>query len=82
MTDPMIEEIYTMVYEAFEHGQQSIWVNIFPFKLTSQNIEKYSNTPYVSFWKHLKPGYDIFEHDHITLVIVVENKTYKFAEAK
>ena len=82
MTDPMIEEIYTMVYEAFVHGQQSISVNIFPFKLSSQNIEKYSNYPYVSFWKHLKPGYDIFERDHVPAVVVVENKTYKFAEER
>jgi len=82
MTDPMIEEIYTMVYEAFAHGQQSISVNIFPFKLTSQNIEKYSNYPYVSFWKHLKPGYDIFERDHVPPIVAVINKTYKFAEGK
>ena len=82
MTDPMIEEIYTMVYEAFAHGQQSISVNIFPFKLTSQNIDKYSNYPYVSFWKHLKPGYDIFERDHVPPTVAVVNKTYKFAEAK
>jgi murein L,D-transpeptidase YafK len=80
MTDPMIEEIYTMVYEAFLHGQKSVDVAIFPFKLTNQNIDKYSNYPYVSFWQRLKPGYDIFEYKHVPPVVSVVNKTYKFGE--
>jgi murein L,D-transpeptidase YafK len=80
MTDPMIEEIYTMVYQAFAHGQRSINVAIFPFKLTIQNIDKYSNYPHVSFWQHLKPGYDIFEYKHVPPVVSVVNKNYKFGE--
>ena len=82
MTDPMIEEIYTMVYEAFLHGQKSVEVNIFPFKLTNANIDKYSNYHYVSFWQHLKPGYDIFEKTHVPPVVSVVNKNYSFAIAR
>jgi murein L,D-transpeptidase YafK len=78
MTDPMIEEIYTMVYEALLNGQKSVPVNIFPFKLTSANIDKYSNYPYVQFWQHLKPGYDIFEHTHVPPEVAVVNKQYSY----
>lgn len=82
MTDPKIEEIYTMVYEAFLHGQKSIELNIFPFNLTSENLDKYSEWPAVSYWKSLKLGYDIFEQTHVPPVVGVENKRYVFAEAK
>ena len=82
MTDPMIEEIYTMIYEAFLHGQKSIDVAIFPFRLTNQNIDKYSNYPYVSFWQHLKPGFDIFEYSHVPPVVRVVKADYRFAKIK
>ncbi|HEX3384553.1 MAG TPA: L,D-transpeptidase family protein [Mucilaginibacter sp.] len=78
MTDPKIEEIYTMVYEAFQRGQRSVEVNIFPFKLTNANIDKYSNYSYVAFWEHLKPGYDIFEKTHVPPVVKVVNGNYSF----
>jgi murein L,D-transpeptidase YafK len=78
MTDPKIEEIYTMVYEAFQHGQKSIALNIFPFKLTNANLERYSEWPNVAFWKSLKLGYDIFEKTHVPPVVGVVNKRYVF----
>ena len=78
MTDPKIEEIYTMVYEALAHGQRSVEVNIFPFKLTNANIDKYSNYPYVSFWQHLKPGYDLFEKTHVPPAVTVVHGKYSF----
>lgn len=42
MTDPQIEEIYTLVYQAFAHGQKSIPISIFPFKLTNERLDAYS----------------------------------------
>jgi len=78
MTDPKIEEIYTMVYEAFQHGQRSVEVNIFPFRLTNINIDKYSNYLFVSFWEQLKPGYDSFEQTHVPPVVSVVKKNYIF----
>ena len=78
MTDPQIEEIYTMVYEAFAHGQQSISVDIFPFKLTNERLDAYSEWPNLPFWKSLKPGYDMFEHTHVPPVVDVVNKNYVF----
>ncbi len=82
MTDQSIEEIYTMIYEAFMHGQKSIDVAIFPFKLTNENIDKYSDYPYVSFWQHLKPGFDMFEYGHVPPVVSVVNGNYRFAKGK
>jgi len=82
MTDQSIEEIYTMIYEAFLHGQKSIDVGIFPFKLTNQNIDKYSNYPYVSAWQRLKPGFDMFEYGHVPPLVSVVNGNYRFTKGK
>jgi murein L,D-transpeptidase YafK len=78
MTDPKIDEIYTMVYEAFVHGQQSVPVSIYPFKLTSEHLDAYSEWPQYSFWKGLKPGYDLFEKRHTPPMVTVVNRSYSF----
>ncbi|HVV56565.1 MAG TPA: murein L,D-transpeptidase family protein [Mucilaginibacter sp.] len=78
MTDPMIEEIYTMAYEAFLHGQKTIQVDIFPFRLTNKNLDAYSEWPDYHFWEQLKPGYDIFEKTHVPPVVEVAKGNYSF----
>jgi murein L,D-transpeptidase YafK len=78
MTDPKIDEIYTVVYEAFVHGQQSVPVSIYPFKLTNDLLDAHSEWPQYSFWKGLKPGYDLFEKRHAPPAVSVVNKNYLF----
>ncbi|MGZ3832734.1 MAG: L,D-transpeptidase family protein [Mucilaginibacter sp.] len=78
MTDPIIEEIYTMVYEAFLHGQQSIELNIFPFKMDAEHMKTYAGSPNLPFWKNLKTGYDMFENRHVPAVVSVSNRNYVF----
>lgn len=80
MSDPLIEEIYTLIYEAFLHGQQSIKIHILPFKMDDIHMRAYVNWPNFTFWKNLKTGYDIFEKTHIPPVVSVSNKSYAFEE--
>ena len=78
MTDEKIDEIYTMVYEAFVHGQKSVPVHIYPFKLNTQLLEAHSEWPQYAFWKNLKPGFDLFQRRHIPPEVTVVNKDYHF----
>jgi len=80
MTDARIEEIYTMAYQAFNGGQQKIRVDIFPFRMEEARLKLY-NAYYNSqaaFWRTLKPGYDLFERNHIPAEYHVKGKDYAF----
>lgn len=63
LSNPNIEELYTLVAAALEAGQESICVNLFPFRLTDSrmNQELASQALWLEFWGNLKEGYDYFE---------------------
>ena len=66
MTDPQIEEIYTLCIEATANGQNNIQTHIFPSRLTQTNLnllkkEFAENKVLINFWQNLKMGYDFFE---------------------
>lgn len=78
MTDVRIEEIYTMIYKAFEAGQQKIHLDIFPFRMDAGHFKLYASLPYRTFWRTMKPGYDRFETSHIPPVAGIKNRAYWF----
>jgi len=78
MTDPQIDEIYTLVYQALSSGQTNINLDIFPFKLDAEHLRIYHDSPYLAFWKTMKPGYDFFERRHVPAVVGVRGKEYAF----
>jgi len=78
MTDPRIEEIYTLIYKAFEAGQQKINLDIYPFRMTKNYMDIFAQQPYMPFWKTLKPGYDLFEKNHIPAEYHIKGKDYAF----
>ncbi len=43
MTDPSIEEIYTLCALALKHGQPYFRIHIFPFRMTSERLARESN---------------------------------------
>jgi murein L,D-transpeptidase YafK len=61
MNDYRIEEIYTLAHVALTNGQQSFSVHVFPFRMTTDNMEKFQSSPWIEFWKNLKEGFDAFE---------------------
>ncbi len=63
MTDPGIEEIYTMVNEAFRAGQKRVELHVYPFEMTPARMEKEKNSPHHEFWRTLQPRWQ-HTHDH------------------
>ncbi|MRX26902.1 2-dehydro-3-deoxyphosphooctonate aldolase [Kangiella sp. HZ709] len=61
MTDPLIEEIYILADAALNKGQPFFRVHAFPFRMSQENMKRYKNNQWFSFWENLKEGYDYFE---------------------
>ena len=78
MTDERIEEIYTLADAALRNEQQSFKIHIFPFRMTDNNIEKYSKSEWIEFWKNLKEGYSYFNRKRIPPNVIVINQRYAF----
>ena len=57
MTDARIEEIYTMVNEAFKAGTQCVPVQVYPFRMTDERMLKEQESEHFDFWQHLLPGW-------------------------
>ena len=57
MTDAGIEEIYTMVNEAFNAGAEYVPVQIYPFRMTPDRMAREQKNTHYDFWLHLYPGW-------------------------
>ncbi|AWH89712.1 L,D-transpeptidase family protein [Limnobaculum parvum] len=64
MTDEQIAEIYQFVEAAMKNGQQHVNINIFPFRMTNENMRRHQGSENQDFWQQLKVGYDYFEDTH------------------
>ncbi len=75
MGDKNIEEIYHFVKSALDHGQEFVYVTIFPFIMSDENMKKYDKYNYLRvFWKQMRNIYIIFNDEKIPpKVIVLEN---------
>ena len=78
MTDPRIEEIYTLIFKAFEAGQQKIDLDIFPFRMDNEHMKAYARYPSITFWKTIKPGYGLFEKNHVPPAVTIKGHDYAF----
>lgn len=78
MTDPRIEEIYTLVYKALESGQEKINLDIFPFYMDGAHMQAFASSPYMPLWKTMKPGYDLFEKARIPATPIILKNKYRF----
>ena len=71
MTNPVIDELWRIVTAALDQGEPAVPVQVFPFPMTDANLAARQGDPASGFWKDLKPGYDLFEQDHIPPVVSV-----------
>jgi murein L,D-transpeptidase YafK len=78
MTDYGIEEIYGLVYEAFQGGQAKIQLQAFPFRMTTANLVRHEQDPNVSFWQMLKTGNDAFLETGQPPTVAVCDQRYVF----
>jgi murein L,D-transpeptidase YafK len=78
MTDYGIEEIYGLVYEAFQGGQAKIQLQAFPFRMTTANFVRHEQDPNASFWQMLKTGSDAFLETGYPPTVAVCDQRYVF----
>ncbi|MDQ4059762.1 MAG: murein L,D-transpeptidase, partial [Pseudomonadota bacterium] len=78
MTDAQMQEIYSLMREAFDGGQKSVQVQSYPFRMTAQNLARYRGHPNMSFWRNLKQGNDHFEVTGLEPKVDVCGKRYVF----
>lgn len=78
MTDPKIEEIYTLCAAAHAHGQESFPVHLFPFRMTDARLRQAATSPWQPFWQNLRQGYDRFEQSRIPPAVAVAGGHYQF----
>jgi murein L,D-transpeptidase YafK len=67
MTDAVIEPIYLVVEAALNHGQASVPVHIFPFRMSEERMARAETekAPWLDFWKNLREGFTRFEKTHV-----------------
>jgi len=78
MTDPLIEEIYTLCDAALTNGQPFFRVHVFPFRMTATRMTTAAGQPWEDFWKNLKQGYDHFEKSGTPPEVTVAADRYRF----
>ena len=64
ITDPAIEEVYTLVDQALKAGQKCIPVQIYPFEMTPERMEREKHSPHHEFWQYLQPGWQFTHSRH------------------
>ena len=79
MTDPVMEQIYTLSEQALHAGQDKIQVQIFPFRMTEANLAAEAGNKWYVFWRNLKQGYDVFETTRTPPTVGVCRKSYVIA---
>ena len=60
MTNEQIKEIYALARESFKSGNKGLALEIYPFRMTDENLAKHADSPHLSYWKNLKAGADVF----------------------
>lgn len=79
MTDEGIEEIYLIVEAAHSSGQKKVPVHAFPFRMTSERLEKEQDNNWFSYWQNLKIGNDLFEKNLVPPEVTVADMKYAFS---
>jgi len=79
MTDPVMEQIFTLSEQALYAGQDKIQVQIFPFRMTDANLAAEAGNKWYGFWRNLKQGYDVFEATRTPPAVGVCRKDYVIA---
>lgn len=73
MTDQGIEEIWTLMQAAYESGQISVPVHIFPFEMTAANLQRHAGHADAEFWRDLAPAWVWFEtHRTVPQIQIIE----------
>jgi murein L,D-transpeptidase YafK len=75
--DP-INQIWTLMAAAFDHGQPFVRVHAFPFRMTSDALAARADHPWALFWENLAVGYRWFEDTGRPPDVTVRGGRYAF----
>ncbi len=81
MTNPVIEEIYTLTAAALRAGQRYVPVHVFPFRMSEATLAKHQDSEWHPFWSELKAGFDSFERTKRPPQVSVCNGRYQVQDA-
>lgn len=81
MTDPQMDEIWRLITAAFAAGQKRFQVQIYPFRMSEQQLARHRDDLALPFWQTLKRGYDLFELTRLPPRVAVCNGQYTFSES-
>lgn len=80
MTNPVMEEVFTLSEAALAQGQERIQVHVFPFRMTQENLAAHAHNHWNGFWTSLKEAYDLFERTHAPPQVSVCDSRYVVGE--
>ena len=80
MGDAAIEEIYTLVAAALEHGQDRVPVHVFPFRMDSGWEQQHQDSEWLPFWRELAPAYSAFAQNGRPPQVSVKDRRYVVVE--
>gem|GEM_PF-1094630 len=80
MTDYYMEQLWLFAEAALRNGQSSIGVEIYPFRMTDENLAAHSASRWIDFWHSLKPAHDHFLETGFPAMIASSDGRYVLAD--
>ena len=71
MTDYYMEQIYMLTEAALRGGQPAVGVEIYPFRMTDENLTANADSSWAEFWRSLRPAHDHFLEHRVPARIAV-----------
>ncbi len=78
MTNPVMDEIQNLTETAIDSGEENVPVQVYPFRMTDDNMKANAASPWFDFWANMKEGYDAFEKTHKAIAVNVCEGRYSF----
>ena len=78
MTNAVIDEVWRLTTAALAGKQKAFQVQVYPFRMSEENLQAHQTSPNAAFWGQLKPGSDLFEATGQAPVVNVCQGAYRF----
>src|SRR5262249_6423335 len=72
---------YALGEQALTGGQDRFQVQVFPFRMTAENMALHAGSPWSLFWSNLKEAYDAFERTRMPPKVSICGKRYAIEES-
>jgi murein L,D-transpeptidase YafK len=80
LTDPDMEEVYTLIHSGLAGGQRQVPIHIFPFAMTGLAMLSRNNGPNGAFWRQLAPAWQAFERTKTPPQVQTTGRRYRVIE--